>query len=240
MTLQGHINLSLLLKGALIVLNLFLVPLSLKILGQEDFGLWSAIFSISQLLNFFDAGIGNGLRNFVSSNIKVSTSEYIGDGIKSAYSLSRKIITIVILLIFFSIISFYNSTNILVYLVVFISTTISLYLRLVISVRQGMQNHVYPDIFQLGNQISILIALLITLNSTINLLQFSLIYAGVPIFYQLIVNIYEFRFGKIAYLTSQSNGKNIRLAKNIIIPDSYKLFATKLGAIVMLSTDNFI
>ena len=242
MRLVEHIKLSLVIKAVLIGLNLILVPLTLRMLGQEHFGLWSAAFSISQLVNVFDAGLGNGLRNFISSNINIATKSLIGDGIRATYYLFVKIITvfIVLLFIFAIIFQWFYSDEKVIYFIVLISTAINLFLRLIIGVKQGLQYHSYPDLYQIGNQISILLALLLAINYSPNLLQFALVYCLAPIIFGLLINLYEVKKGSLSLYLKESKGDQIFDAKKSILPDSFMLFATKAGALVMLSTDNFL
>lgn len=49
-----------------VAINLITVPLTVKYLGAERYGLWMAISSIMALMGFVDLGLGNGLLNAVS------------------------------------------------------------------------------------------------------------------------------------------------------------------------------
>jgi O-antigen/teichoic acid export membrane protein len=53
-------------RGIAILTSLISVPLSLRYLGSERFGLWMTIVSLALLLQFADFGMGNGLLNAVS------------------------------------------------------------------------------------------------------------------------------------------------------------------------------
>ncbi|MBM6593022.1 lipopolysaccharide biosynthesis protein [Microvirga pudoricolor] len=59
----NNIYRSILYKGASIVATLLLVPLSLRYLDKEQYGIWVTLTSLTGWLTFFDIGIGNGLRN---------------------------------------------------------------------------------------------------------------------------------------------------------------------------------
>lgn len=45
------------------------IPLFFKYLGQQDYGLWMAIFSIVSWIYTFDLGIGNGLKNKLTESL---------------------------------------------------------------------------------------------------------------------------------------------------------------------------
>jgi O-antigen/teichoic acid export membrane protein len=55
-----------LVKVVSVLINLFTVPLTLKYLGSERYGLWMSISSILALLSFADLGLGNGLLNTIA------------------------------------------------------------------------------------------------------------------------------------------------------------------------------
>lgn len=64
-----NILFSLFIKGGSIAASLAIIPLTLGILNDEKYGLWITITSIFTWLNFFDIGLGNGLRNRLSEAI---------------------------------------------------------------------------------------------------------------------------------------------------------------------------
>lgn len=53
----------LMVKGTSIIINLLYVPLLINFLDSERYGIWIAITSFLTWFQFFDIGIGNGLRN---------------------------------------------------------------------------------------------------------------------------------------------------------------------------------
>ncbi len=50
-------------KGGHILMGLLLVPLTLRFVGADTYGIWLAISSMVGWLSFFDIGINNGLKN---------------------------------------------------------------------------------------------------------------------------------------------------------------------------------
>lgn len=60
---------SILFKGFAIVCSFILIPVMLKYLGPETFGVWIAIFSIVSWVIFFDLGFASGLRNKLSETL---------------------------------------------------------------------------------------------------------------------------------------------------------------------------
>lgn len=54
---------SVLVKGGNIILSFILVRITLGLLQDEKYGIWTAISSLVTFASFFDIGLGNGLRN---------------------------------------------------------------------------------------------------------------------------------------------------------------------------------
>lgn len=77
---------SVLFKGLAISTSFFTVPLMIRYLGQEQYGIWSTLMSIMSWVVFFDLGVGNGLRNKVAESLaKNQITDAVGY-ISSGYS----------------------------------------------------------------------------------------------------------------------------------------------------------
>lgn len=60
---KKNIIASLFLKGSSILINLILIPLTIGYLNPTKYGIWITLTSVIAWFNFFDIGLGNGLRN---------------------------------------------------------------------------------------------------------------------------------------------------------------------------------
>lgn len=60
------------LKGFSILISLILVPMTLSYLTSYDYGVWLTVSSILLWLDYFDVGLGNGLRNKLTEAIAVN------------------------------------------------------------------------------------------------------------------------------------------------------------------------
>ncbi|MEO7497286.1 MAG: oligosaccharide flippase family protein [Massilia sp.] len=74
-------------KGLAILASFFAVPLLLRYLGAEQFGVWSTILSVMSWIVFFDLGIGNGLRNKVAEALAKDDAALASRYISSGYTL---------------------------------------------------------------------------------------------------------------------------------------------------------
>lgn len=78
------------LKGAFVfravamVASFIAIPLMIRYLGQEQFGVWSTLLTVMSWIIFFDLGIGNGLRNKVAESLakdkRTEARSYIASG----------------------------------------------------------------------------------------------------------------------------------------------------------------
>ena len=66
---KKNIYFSFLIKGFSISISLLLVPLTLNYLSVYEFGVWLTLSSIFTWINYFDIGLGNGLRNRLAESM---------------------------------------------------------------------------------------------------------------------------------------------------------------------------
>lgn len=91
-------------KGALVYraiamfASFLAIPLMIRYLGQEQFGVWSTLLTVMSWIVFFDLGVGNGLRNKVAEalakNDKIEAANYVASG----YSLIGVIAAVLMIL----------------------------------------------------------------------------------------------------------------------------------------------
>lgn len=71
-------------KTLAMFISFLYVPLMIRYLGQERFGVWTTLLSILSWVIFFDLGVGNGLRNKVAEALakgeKTKARRYIASG----------------------------------------------------------------------------------------------------------------------------------------------------------------
>ena len=82
---QKNILLSFVIKGLSIALNLVFVPLTINYIDAERYGIWLTLSSIILWFNFFDLGLGNGLRNkLVEAIVKKDVAEEVTEAVVEA------------------------------------------------------------------------------------------------------------------------------------------------------------
>lgn len=82
--LKKQVSFGMIYKILSMCLSYISIPLFLKYLGQQDYGLWMTIFSIVSWIYTFDLGIGNGLKNKLTESLTkknyIEAREYITTG----------------------------------------------------------------------------------------------------------------------------------------------------------------
>lgn len=78
--------------------SLITVPLTLKYLGNERFGLWMTISSVLAMAAFADFGVGNGVLNTVASAFGRDDVEGIRKAVSSGFAILNTIATVLALL----------------------------------------------------------------------------------------------------------------------------------------------
>ena len=63
------------------------IPLMIKYLGQEQFGVWATLLTVMTWIVFFDLGVGNGLRNKVAESLAKGETHEAASYIASGYTL---------------------------------------------------------------------------------------------------------------------------------------------------------
>ena len=73
--LRRNILLSVVLKIIGLATSLLIVPVTLHYLQKEEYGIWMAISSVLYWFSFFDIGLGNGMRNYLTKSISTGHLE---------------------------------------------------------------------------------------------------------------------------------------------------------------------
>jgi len=245
-----HVFISFFYKGASILANILLVPLTINLLDTENYGIWLTITSFISWFSFFDIGLGHGLRNKFAeakANGDVTlTKEYVS----TAYIILASIC--LLLLILFLLINNYIdwtklfNTNIskrqefkILMPFVFSFFIIQIVLKLITSIYTADQNHSIQVKLTFLISISSLFTIwILTIFKYNSLLFFSLIYSVLPLFILIFLNIYAF-FYKFKEVRPSYKFFRIKLLKDIFYL-GLSFFLIQMSLIILFSTDNII
>lgn len=245
-----HIGWSLIYKVGIIIANFLLVPLTIGYLNATNYGIWLTLSSFITWFSFFDIGLGNGLRNKfaearVSGNID-KAQHYVSTAYFSIGFISFILIISFIFInyfidwtsIFNTSTSLRNELRILVP-VTFIFFALQLVLKLIINIYQASQDHSINDKIQfIGQLTSLAIIWILTKTNHSSLLLFGFIFSALPVLILIGLNIFAFKTKFISYKPSISKWSSAYLKD--ITGLGFNFFITKIGALVLLSTDSFI
>ena len=101
---SGIINMCI--KPISMIISLLYVPLLLRYLGDSKYGLWATMLSIINWINYFDVGIGNGLRNILSKELYNNDMYEARRSVSTAYIILTGIATIVYVILIASVFLF--------------------------------------------------------------------------------------------------------------------------------------
>ncbi len=96
--LVANVTASFLIKGWSAIIVLLMVPLTLKILGVYNNGVWLTISSVLVWIDLMDIGLGNGLRNAVAKYAALGDVEKVREAVSSTYFILAIIVVPFILL----------------------------------------------------------------------------------------------------------------------------------------------
>lgn len=82
-------------KGMNVLCSLVLVPLTLDYLTKETYGIWMTISSILLWFSFFDVGLGNGLRNYLTKWLTLGNFSECRKYIATTFALLIGIVTVI-------------------------------------------------------------------------------------------------------------------------------------------------
>ena len=169
---NSQILISLFLKGASILISLILVPLYIKFLGQESYGVWLTLIASANWIIFMDIGIGNGMRNKISESLSAGDYDTARAYVSTSYiSLGAIVLTIsALVLLLFSFLNFsaiFNTQAIdefqlkLGTIVVVLSVIFNFLLSLSNSILNALQKNSFISLSLIFSNLLILIIFLI-------------------------------------------------------------------------------
>ncbi len=245
-----HFFISVFYKGGSVVCNFLLVPLTIKFLVTENYGVWITLSSFVAWFSFFDIGLGNGLRN------KFAEAKANGDlSLAQAY-VSSAYYTIGSVCLFFVLLFFasnflidwsrvFNTNPILqtqlslLMPIVFSLFCLQLVVNLITTIYTADQHHSMQGKINFFTSFASLLAIWLMTNTTkSSLLIFGFIFSAIPMLILLGLNFY-------AFSTTYKNYKpRYSLWKKEYLKDIFGLgisfFFIQMAWIIITTTDNII
>lgn len=237
------------LKGMSLGANLLIVPLALKLLGTEAYGIWIVISGIISWANLLDFGLVHGLRNLLS--VKIAERDFLSSKkiLSSAYlylvvmgGIFWACSYLLLKLYMYEITEYfkYGHGVIKVISILLISFTCSFILKPIHSVSQAYQKPYINQIVGTTSNILILTVLYLLFNysKSITLYLFAMCYAFIPVVVTFLASLHLFST-KFLIIKPSVSLINMASAKETITLGT-KFLLIQLMVLVLYSTDNFV
>jgi O-antigen/teichoic acid export membrane protein len=233
-----------------IAISLVLVPLTLHYVDTTQYGIWITMSSILTWFNFFDMGLGNGLRNKLAEAIAKGDNKLAKIYISTTYAI-LSIVIFIVLIIFIVINSFLDWSVILnaphsyaselsrLALIVFVFFCFQFILQLINIVLTADQHPAKAAFFNLIGSLFSLLVIFILIKTTAG----SLLYLGVTFSLAPLVVLaasslwfYSREYKKIAPSFKQVDFSYTKGLMNLGV----KFFIIQIAAIIIYQTSNII
>ena len=248
--LKKNIFFSLLIKGLSISISLLLVPLTLHYLSVYEFGVWLTLSSIFTWINYFDIGLGNGLRNrlaesFATGNIKLG-QVYIS----TTFFILSLIISLVFLL-FLAFQPYLNWSEILnvdpakvvdlnrVIIFSFALFCINFLFKIIGSVYSAAQKPAINDLISLlGSLLSLITIFILTKSTDGTLMNVALVFSATPVIVLLVAYPITF-YGFFKAIRPKISAVKPYYAKDLMNLGA-QFFVLQLSGLIIFGTSNII
>jgi O-antigen/teichoic acid export membrane protein len=234
------------------LINMFItyitIPLTLKYLDNERYGIWQTILTIISWAALSNFGIGNGLRNKVTESITAKDNKKLKEYISSAY-IYISVISIIILVIGIVAVFFINTDTIfkgntidryeilVSFAIVIINFCINFVLGISGSIAFGIHKSSLVNLFQVVTSLLTLIGL-IMLNkfSSVSLINIAFLYLVSNSISNIIFTIIIISDKK---LRPSIKSYDKKIGRNLTSL-GLEFFILQVATLILFSTDNFI
>jgi O-antigen/teichoic acid export membrane protein len=247
--LSKNILVSALIKGVNIIFVILIVKRSISVLGVENFGIWTAITSISTWISLLDIGIGNGLRVELRRCFLEKDWKSARTLLNTAY-LFMFLLSIVVIIVFFIFwqqtdwAAFFNiknysvkDVNILVLL-----TVVGLVCQLIFSLLQpvltaNLDSGLQGFFLALANGL-VLIYLFLVNEHTVNIVQYGFLNAFLPPLVYLGFSLYYYKT-RVPELMPNFKETDFKKLHPILLV-SGKFFIMQISSVLMYQMTSFL
>lgn len=236
-------------KALAILSSFLLIPIMIKYLGNEQYGIWSTLLSIVSWIVLFDLGIGNGLRNKIAESVAKDNILDAQKYISTSYVLIG-LISIFLLFIFLFI------SDLVPWQTVFNTTILStnelnkivnitagfifinFWLGLINQVLNGLQKSSVTVFNQfLSNSLSLVLVYLLSKNTDSSILYLALAYGLSLLTSSISITIWF--YSKNKNLRPKINLYHKQFVKSITTL-GFQFFIVQIAVVVLFTTDKII
>jgi len=244
---KKNIAITFFLKGFSIVIGLVLVPMTINYVNATQYGVWLTLSSIISWFNYFDLGLGNGLKNKLAETNALEQHDKSVIYVSTTYAILI-IISASVFVIFLITNHFINWARILnssagdlskLSLIIFGCFCVQFVTQIINTVLTAFHKPSKVSLINLIGQIVVVIVIyILTRNTTGSLINLAIVLAGIPVLVQFFASIWYYgteyrvvapRFSAIDF--SQA-GDLLKLGGIF--------FIIQIGALILFQTDNIV
>jgi len=248
--IRRNVLLSFVFKGISIVISFLLIPLTIHYVDATQYGIWVALSSVILWLNFFDIGLGNGLKN------KLAEANALGDttAAKTYVSTTYALLAIIGVLLFgcfLFINQFLSWSNILnagnyngdnlnnVALIVVGFFCLQFVVQLINIVLTATHSAANVSLINaLGQLATVTVIYLLTRFTTGSMYKLVFALSGIPLSVQLLASLWYFG-GRYKQYAPALKYINFGYTRELLSMGGV-FFLIQVGALVLMQTDNII
>lgn len=237
-------------KGVSIIIGFVKVPIILSYLNVEKYGVWLTIASIVDWVNYFDLGIGNGLRNKFTEALALNDTEKAKKLVSTAYYYVSLLVLgfsiIIIPTIFFldwqkilNITTIQNHDLLFSVLFVFVMVIFRFVFNLITVILKADQKSALSDVFMPIS--SVLVLIFVLLLSTFSKDSLLLACVAISLPPTLIMLFSNFLFFRKKYFKFKPSFKSVdKYLFKDIFSLGFKFFFLQMAGLVLFSSSNII
>jgi O-antigen/teichoic acid export membrane protein len=239
-----------LIKAGSIVINLALLPLTINYLSPAKYGVWLTVSSMLGWINFFDIGLGHGLRNKLAESIAKNDTTQAKTYVSTAY-FSIGVLVCVLFGIFVVINQFLDWNHLLnipveidenlkaVALILFSMFSIQFILQLINSILLSNQEPAKVSLNTTLSNLFVLIAVVLLVKFTKeSLFHVAFVFSTIPVAVLAFMNIYYFRKPYKAYSPSLKSFNFAALSD--VLSLGVKFFIIQISVLIFFQTSNLL
>jgi len=224
---QRNIIFSFGLKGIGILISFVLVPLTLHYLNATEYGVWLTLSSLMTWINYFDIGLGNGLRNQLAKALTLKDYKLGKIYVSTTFAILSVIVVFFIILFLF--INPYVEWNRVlntdakmaddlsrIVLIVFTFFCLQFVFKTVGTILVADQKPAVNDLISvIGNLIALVIIYVLTKITNGSLTYVALTFSSAPLLVFVFTYFILF-YGKYKYLRPSFSAINLKYTKDLI------------------------
>lgn len=248
---KKNVMYSFLLKIASILMSFLLVPVTIDYLNPTRYGIWLTLSSILGWVNYFDLGLGNGLKNKLTEALAKGDHRSATVYVSTSYALLSLIALgfIILLGITFPFLHWdtilnvpetYRSELDMIILIVSVFFGLNFVVKLITIILHSYQKIAWSDFLMVAaNMLSLLIIyLLVATHQKENFLLVSIIFSASPCIVMLIATVILF-MGKYKAIAPRFSAIDFSYSK-ALLGLGIQFFIIQLSCLVVFSTSNLL